>query len=284
MQKSLAAIQMISSDKVADNLAQAARLIAEAAEQGAELVQLPECFAAFGNRSLVAIAQAELSPERPIRRFLADQARQHGVWLVGGSIPLPRSEDGKAMACSLVVDDQGHEVARYDKLHLFDVQVADSHGSYQESRDYGYGDQVVCIDSPLGRLGLTICYDLRFPDLFQALRLEGADIIMVPSAFTAVTGAAHWEVLLRARAIETQCYLLAANQGGRHANGRETFGHSCLIDPWGSVIADISSGEGVVVGKMDHQHLHQVRAKMPIIAHRRFPPVGQPRPVNPDRS
>jgi len=142
---------------------------------------------------------------------------------------------------------------------------------------------VVCIDSPLGRLGLTICYDLRFPDLFQALRLEGADIIMVPSAFTAVTGAAHWEVLLRARAIETQCYLLAANQGGRHANGRETFGHSCLIDPWGSVITDLSSGEGVVLGSMDHQYLHQVRAKMPIVAHRRFPPVGQPRPVNPDR-
>lgn len=284
MHKTVAALQMISGEHPADNLAEAARLIAEAAGQGAQLVLLPECFAAFGNRSLSAIAQAELSPERPIRRFLAEQAKRHGIWLVGGSIPLPRTDAGKAMACCLVVDDQGSEVARYDKLHLFDVQVADNQGSYQESRDYGYGDRVVCVDSPVGRLGLTICYDLRFPELYQALRLDGADLLLVPSAFTAVTGAAHWEVLLRARAIETQCYLLAANQGGRHASGRETFGHSCLIDPWGKVLASQAQGAGVVSGQIDHQFLHQVRAKMPIVAHRRFPPLGQPRAANPERS
>ena len=233
----VAAIQMISGADVQANLDQAAQLIADAAEQGAQLVLLPEGFAAFGNRSLQAIAAAEFSGSGPIRRFLGEQARQHGIWLVGGSIPLPAEAGGKAMACCLVVDDQGREVARYDKLHLFDVEVADNQRSYRESRNYDYGDRLVCIDTPVGRLGLSICYDVRFAELYQALRNAGAELIVVPSAFTAVTGAAHWDVLLRARAIETQCYVLAANQGGVHASGRETFGHSCLIDPWGAVTA-----------------------------------------------
>ena len=271
--KQVAVIQMISGVDVQANLDTAARLIAQAAEQGAQLALLPECFAAFGNRSLQDIAAAEYEGSGPIRQFLSQQARQHGVWLVGGSIPLPAEPGGKAMACCLVVDEQGREVVRYDKLHLFDVEVADKLRSYLESRDYGYGDSVVCIDTPAGRLGLSICYDVRFAELYRALREDGAELIVVPSAFTAVTGAAHWEVLLRARAIESQCYVLAANQGGTHANGRETYGHSCLIDPWGEVKACLPEGEGVICGNIDLQHLNNIRRRMPIAEHRRFAPV-----------
>ena len=275
----VAAIQMISGADVQANLEAAARLIAEAAEQGAQLVLLPECFAAFGNRSLQEIAAAEYANSGPIRPFLARQAREHGIWLVGGSIPLPVQAGGKPMACCLLVDEQGQEVTRYDKLHLFDVEVADNQRSYRESRDYGFGDRLVCIDTPIGRLGLSICYDVRFAELYQALRNQGAEVIVVPSAFTAVTGAAHWEVLLRARAIESQCYILAANQGGVHANGRETWGHSCLIDPWGEVIASLPRGEGVICGEIDLQHLNDIRRRMPVAGHRRFAPVEQILPV-----
>ena len=276
----IAAIQMISGADVQANLDAAARLIAAAAEQGAQLVLLPECFAAFGNRSLQAIAEAEYDGSGPIRPFLAEQARAHGVWLVAGSIPLPAAVGARPMACCLVIDDQGREVARYDKLHLFDVEVADNQRSYRESRDYGYGDRVVCIDTPVGRLGLSICYDVRFAELYQTLRNAGAELIVVPSAFTAVTGAAHWEVLLRARAIETQCYVLAANQGGTHANGRETYGHSCLIDPWGEITACLPRGEGVICGEIDLQHLQSIRGRMPVAGHRRFAPPG---PILPAR-
>lgn len=269
----VAAIQMISTADVTTNLEAAARLIADAADQGAKLILLPECFAAFGNRSLHDIAAGEFSSSGPIRPFLSTQARKHAVWLVAGSIPLPVSAGAKPMACCLVIDEQGREVVRYDKLHLFDVEVADQQRSYRESKDYGYGDQVVCIDTPVGRLGLSICYDVRFAELYLALRRAGAELIVVPSAFTAVTGAAHWEVLLRARAIETQCYILAANQGGQHPSGRETFGHSCLIDPWGELVACLPQGEGVVTGELDLQLLNTIRARMPIAEHRRFAPV-----------
>lgn len=269
----VAAIQMISGADVQANLRTAAGLIAEAAAAGAQLVLLPECFAAFGNRTLADIAAAEYEGSGPIRPFLAEQARQHGIWLVAGSIPLPAESGGKAMACCLVLDAQGNEVARYDKLHLFDVEVSDSQRSYRESKEYGFGDHFVCIDTPVGRLGLSICYDVRFAELYAALRRAGADLIVVPSAFTAVTGAAHWDVLLRARAIETQCYILAANQGGQHANGRETFGHSCLIDPWGEITACLPQGEGVVAGDIDLQHLNTIRGRMPVAGHRRFVPM-----------
>lgn len=266
----VAAIQMVSGPDVQLNLARASALIAEAAAGGARLVLLPECFAAFGNRELASIAAEEISGAQPIQQFLSEQARLHGVWVVGGSIPLPRQPGAKARATCLVFDDQGVQVARYDKLHLFDVEVADNQRSYRESRDYDYGDQVVCIDTPVGRLGLSICYDLRFAELYLALSRAGADLIVVPSAFTAVTGAAHWEVLLRARAIETQCYILAANQGGLHPGGRETFGHSCLIDPWGEVKALLPEGEGVIAGPVEPHHIQSVRGRMPVAQHRRF--------------
>lgn len=266
----VAAIQMTSGPDVEANLDRAGELIADAAKAGASLVLLPECFAAFGSRSLSSVATEEYEGRGPIRRFLAEQAALHGLWLIGGSIPLPREPQGKARASCLVMDPNGEQVARYDKLHLFDVEVADSHRSYRESKDYDYGDQPVCVDTPVGRVGLSICYDVRFPELYQTLRHQGAGLIVVPSAFTRVTGAAHWEVLLRARAVETQCYVLAANQTGEHPGGRETFGHSCLIDPWGEVVDCLEQGEGIVCGPIDPQHIENIRERMPIAGHRRF--------------
>lgn len=265
----VAAVQMTSVADVETNLQRAGELIADAATAGASLVLLPECFATFGARPLSDLAGAELEHGH-IRQFLADQARLHDVWLVGGSIPLPLSASDKARASCLVFDPTGQQVARYDKLHLFDVEVADGHRSYRESADYQPGDEVVCVDTPFGRVGLSICYDVRFPELYQALRYDGAGLIVVPSAFTRVTGAAHWEVLLRARAIETQCYILAANQTGQHPGGRETFGHSCLIDPWGEIIDHLPDGEGIVCGPLDPEHTENIRARMPVVRHRRF--------------
>ncbi len=266
----VAAIQMTSGPDVAANLERAAELIADAATAGASLVLLPECFAAFGSQGLASIAAAEYDGRGPIRRFLAEQARLHRVWLIGGSIALPRQADGKAYASCMVVDPAGAELARYDKLHLFDVEVTDGHRSYRESKDYEHGDRPVCVDTPVGRVGLSICYDVRFPELYQQLRRDGAGLIVVPSAFTQATGTAHWEVLLRARAIENQCYVLAANQSGRHPGGRETFGHSCLIDPWGEIVDVLAEGEGIVSGAIDPQHIQNIRERMPVARHRRF--------------
>ncbi|SDS88869.1 nitrilase [Halopseudomonas xinjiangensis] len=271
----VAAIQMTSGPDVEANLERAAELIADATTAGAGLVLLPECFAALGAKALASVAAAEYDGRGPIRRFLAEQARLHGIWLLGGSIPLPRQADGKARASCLVVDPAGEEVARYDKLHLFDVEVADGHRSYRESKDYQHGDQPVCVDTPVGRVGLSICYDVRFPELYQQLCRDGAGLIVVPSAFTRVTGAAHWEVLLRARAIENQCYVLAANQSGQHPGGRETFGHSCLIDPWGEIVDLLAEGEGIVCGAIDPQHIQNIRERMPVARHRRFAVADQ---------
>jgi deaminated glutathione amidase len=268
----VAAIQMISGPQVQANLDQARTLLEQAADQGARLALLPECFAAMGAADLVGIGAAEFDGSGPIRPFLAAQARRLGLWIIAGSMPLPREAGGKAFASCLVFDDQGRECARYDKLHLFDVEVPDGTRTYRESNDYSAGDRVVCIDTPVGRVGLSICYDLRFAELYLTLRRQGADLLVVPSAFTAVTGAAHWEVLLRARAIETQCYVLAADQGGRHPNGRETFGHSCLVDPWGEIRATLDSGQGVICETLDLNRLRHIREQMPVAEHRRFAP------------
>jgi len=268
----VAAIQMVSGAEVEANLVQAAALLEQAAEQGARLALLPECFAAFGSKALADIGAAEFEGTGPIRPFLREQARRLGLWIIAGSIPLPAEREGKPFASCLVIDDKGVELARYDKLHLFDVEVADATRSYRESRDYAAGNRVVLVDTPVGRVGLSICYDLRFAELYLALRQAGADLLVVPSAFTAVTGAAHWQVLLRARAIETQCYILAANQGGRHPNGRETFGHSCLIDPWGVVLGAVDSGPGLICETLDPHYLKRIREQMPVAEHRRFAP------------
>ena len=265
----IAAIQLISQSDWQANLERSAALIAQAAEAGAQLILLPENFAVFDAKALVERGGYEVDSSGPIRSFLSQQARQHGVWLVAGSLPILSADSRRTRAACLVVDDQGNERVRYDKLHLFDVDVADSQGSYRESDQIEPGEQVIVIDTPVGRLGLTICYDLRFPELYQTLRRQGAELITVPAAFTQVTGEAHWQVLLRARAIETQCYILAANQGGVHNAKRETFGHSMVIDPWGEVLACQQKGEGVVVAELDRQRLSDLRQQMPLATHRR---------------
>ena len=199
-------------------------------------------------------------------------ARDLRLWIVAGTLPLPPVDqpEAKSNACSLLVDDQGQFVARYDKLHLFDVDVADNRGRYRESDDYAHGNRVVVADTPVGRVGLTVCYDLRFPELYSELRAAGAELITAPSAFTAVTGAAHWEVLIRARAIETQCYVLAAAQGGVHPGPRETYGHAAIVDPWGRIVAQQDQGQGVLLAERDSSEQASIRARMPVFSHRRI--------------
>jgi len=279
---SFAVIQMVSQSDVEGNLAQARKLLEQAAAAGAKLAVLPENFAAMGRRDIAAIGHAEAMNEGPILPWLKLAARDLKLWIVAGTLPLPPEgrPDGKVTACSLLVDDQGEQVARYDKLHLFDVDVADARGRYRESDDYAHGSNVVVADTPVGKLGLTVCYDLRFPELYTALREAGAELITAPSAFTAVTGAAHWEILLRARAIETQCYVLAAAQGGVHPGPRETFGHAAIIDPWGRVLAEQAQGEAVLLAERDSEEQASIRARMPVSSHRRFFSQDALRPAN----
>ncbi|MBN6713001.1 carbon-nitrogen hydrolase family protein [Pseudomonas capsici] len=269
---SFAVIQMVSQSNVQDNLAQARRLLEQAAESGARLAVLPENFAAMGRRDIADIGRAEARGQGPILPWLKRAARYLKLWIVAGTLPLPPDDqpDGKVTACSLLVDEQGEQVARYDKLHLFDVDVADNRGRYRESDDYAHGNNVVVADTPVGRLGLSVCYDLRFPELYTALREAGAELITAPSAFTAVTGAAHWEVLIRARAIETQCYMLAAAQGGTHPGPRETYGHAAIVDPWGRVLGRQEQGEAVLLAERDNEEQASIRARMPVSSHRRF--------------
>ncbi|MBC9252157.1 carbon-nitrogen hydrolase [Pseudomonas alcaligenes] len=278
---SFAVIQMVSQDDVLANLSAARRLLEQAAAGGARLAVLPENFAAMGRRDLAALGRAEADGTGPILPWLKQAARDLRLWIVAGTIPLPPDDRpaAKAHACSLLVDERGERVVRYDKLHLFDVDVADSRGRYRESDDYAFGGQVVVADTPVGRLGLTVCYDLRFPELYSRLREAGAELITAPAAFTAVTGAAHWQVLTRARAIETQCYVLAAGQGGSHPGGRETFGHSALIDPWGRVLAEQPQGEAVLLGQRDAEEQAAIRQRMPIARHRRFLAPVEPGPA-----
>lgn len=278
----LALVQMVSGERVAENLRTARGLVERAAEGGAQLVVLPENFAAMGHRDLAALGRAEALGEGPILPWLTAAARDLGVWIVAGTLPLPPDgqPDARSHACSLLIDAQGQRVARYDKLHLFDADVADSRGRYRESDDYAHGAQLVLADTPVGRLGMSVCYDLRFPELYAALRAGGAELISAPAAFTAVTGAAHWEVLVRARAVETQCYLLAAAQGGHHPNGRQTHGQSMIVDPWGQVLAAQAQGEAVLLAQRDADEQQAIRQRMPLAAHRRFLPtteLGGPR-------
>ncbi len=267
-----AVIQMISQDDIAANLARARVLLEQAASQGARLAVLPENFAAMGRRDSAVIGLAEARGEGPILPWLKQTARDLRLWIVAGTLPLPPVDrpEAKAHACSLLVDEHGELVARYDKLHLFDVDVADNRGRYRESDDYAHGAQVVVADTPVGKLGLSVCYDLRFPELYSALREAGAELISAPAAFTAVTGAAHWEVLIRARAIETQCYVLAAAQGGMHPGPRETHGHAAIVDPWGRILAEQDRGEAVLLATRDSAEQASIRARMPVTLHRRF--------------
>jgi nitrilase len=260
----VAAIQMISTTRVEENLRTAGTLIAEAVAQGAQLVALPEYFPIMGRRDADKIAAREVDGNGPIQDFLAETACKHGVWVVGGSLPLVASVDDKVLNTCLVFNPQGARVARYDKIHLFGFQKGEER--YNESATIEPGRQPVTFETPFGRVGLSICYDLRFPELFRAL--GEIDLLVLPAAFTEVTGRAHWEILLRARAIENQCYVLAIGQGGVHENRRETHGNSMLIDPWGEVVARRDKGEGVVIGELDHARIAEVRSSLPALTHR----------------
>ncbi len=268
-------IQMVSGFDVDENLAHASSLLEKAASTGAQIAVLPENFAAFQNRHLVDVAIRESAGEGAIRRFLSEQSARLGLWIVGGSVPLcerPDGEsvpDGRVRAACLVYDDRGREVARYDKIHLFDAEVGDQQGRYQESSVFEPGDRAVVLDTPAGRLGLSICYDLRFPELYRELRAQGAEWVVVPSAFTYRTGEAHWEILLRARAIENQFWVCAPDQGGWHDERRRTWGHSMIVDPWGRIVQGAEEGEAVVSGELDRELLQKTRKAMPVWEHRR---------------
>ena len=260
----VAAVQMVSTPRVADNLATAAALIAEAAAQGASLVALPEYFPIMGLRDRDKVAVRETVGTGPIQEFLAKTAQRHGIWLVGGSMPLEASVADKVLNSTLVFDPQGQRVARYDKIHLFGFEKEGER--YNESASIEPGTEPVCFETPFAHVGMSICYDMRFPELYR--RLGVVDLLVIPAAFTETTGRAHWEILLRARAIENQCYVLAVAQGGMHENRRETHGNSMLIDPWGMVLARLDKGEGVVCGEIDHARLADVRTSLPALSHR----------------
>ncbi|KVE95383.1 acyltransferase [Burkholderia vietnamiensis] len=260
----VAALQMVSTPDVARNLADAGQLIEQAAADGAQLVLLPEYFCFMGHRDTDKLALAEPYRDGPIQQFLAQAAQRHRVWVIGGTLPLQAPEPDRVLNTTLVFDPSGREAARYDKIHLFNFEKGDE--SFDEARTIRAGDTVVTFDAPFGRVGLSVCYDLRFPELYR--RMGDCALLVVPSAFTYTTGRAHWETLLRARAVENQCYVLAAAQGGRHENGRRTWGHSMLIDPWGEIVAVRDEGAGVVAGALDPQRIADVRQSLPAWRHR----------------
>lgn len=262
----VAALQMISTPDVAENLDQAGALLEQAHAQGAELALLPEYFCILGLRDTDKISVAEADGVGPIQDFLAGQALRHRMWIIGGTLPMRTADPTHVTNTSLVFDPAGQRVARYDKMHLFRFEQGTER--YDESRTLQAGDQTVVFAAPCGRVGLSICYDVRFPELYRAL--GDCALMVVPSAFTATTGAAHWEILLRARAIENQCYVLAAAQGGLHRNQRATHGDSILIDPWGRVLDRLATGSGVVSGVVDPAVIVQVRGGLPSLTHRRL--------------
>jgi len=269
-----AVVQMVSGSEVGANLACAGRLIEQATRAGARLVALPENFALLGRREQDKLAVAESDGAGPIQDFLAQTARRHGIYLVGGTIPLRGADAQRVRAACLLHGPDGRRLARYDKIHLFDVEVGESAGGgerYRESASIEPGDEVVTVDTELGRLGLAVCYDLRFPELFRALLAKGAEILILPSAFTETTGAAHWHLLCRARAVENLCYLLAPGQGGLHDNGRRTYGHSLIAGPWGEVLAECAdTGGGIAYADIDLGAMDHLRARFPALQHRRL--------------
>ncbi|UCH53352.1 MAG: carbon-nitrogen hydrolase family protein [Pseudomonadota bacterium] len=265
----VAALQMVSGTEVAANLERAAQLIAEAARAGAQLVALPENFAIMPRGDADRTAATETPGRGPVQSFLAAQANQHGLWLVGGTVPLWNADGTKARSACLLFDPAGALAARYDKMHLFDVKLPGGE-AYEESRNFEAGTDVVVADTSLGPIGLAICYDLRFPELFRRMSERGARLFIVPSAFTAQTGRAHWEILVRARAVENTAFVIAPDQGGQHDNGRATHGDTMVVDSWGEVQARRAQGAGVVLADFDAAHLDNVRAALPSLTHRKL--------------
>jgi nitrilase len=260
----VAAVQMVSEPAVEANLAAADELIADATDQGARLVVLPEWFCLMGHAESDKLAICERDGDGPIQSFLARVAARRRAWVIAGTVPLPADAPGRVRNSSLVYDDAGRRVARYDKIHLFDF-TGDGE-RYRESATIEPGATPVAVDSPFGRIALSICYDVRFPELYR--RLAPTDLITIPSAFTATTGAAHWDVLVRARAVENLAWVVAPAQGGQHLNGRRTHGHTMIVDPWGKVVASLARGPGVVVAEIDPSYQAEARASLPALAHR----------------
>lgn len=261
----VAVVQMISSSSIKSNLDVVERFLMNASEKQVSLVVLPENFAFMGIKETDKLQIAESFGAGNIQTIIAGFAKKYKLWIIAGTIPI-KGRDNRVKASNLVFDSQGKCAARYDKIHLFDVRVSE-HEAHQESLTIEAGHKPVVVDTPIGRIGLSVCYDLRFPELYQQLMMQGAQLLSVPSAFTAVTGAAHWEVLLRARAIENLCYVLAPNQGGLHDNMRKTWGHSMIVEPWGRILACHPFGEELLVAPIDLQRLQQLRQQFPCNTH-----------------
>ena len=260
----VAGIQMASSPQVASNLIEAERLIAIAAGQGAKIVVLPEYFCIMGVKDIDKVAVREKAGDGPIQRFLAKMAIDYNIWLIGGTVPLVSNYPNKVRNSCLVFNDKGVQVARYDKIHLFGLDLGTEH--YHEENTIESGNEVVVVDTPYGKIGLSVCYDLRFPELYRAM--GQVDIIVVPSAFTETTGKAHWESLIRARAIENLCYVIAPAQGGYHLSGRETHGNSMIVDPWGVILDRLPRGSGVVIANINREYQASLRKSLPALKHR----------------
>ncbi len=266
----VAGIQMASSPHVSSNLTEAERLITLAAKQGAKVVVLPEYFCIMGLKDIDKVAVREkvgdgtMSGGGPVQRFLAKMAREHKIWLIGGTVPLVSNFPNKVRNSCLVYNDKGQQVARYDKIHLFGLDLGTEH--YHEENTIESGDQIVVVETPYGKIGLSVCYDLRFPELYRAM--GQVDMIVIPSAFTETTGKAHWEPLVRARAIENLCYVIAPAQGGYHLSGRETHGNSMIVDPWGVVLDRLPRGSGVVIANINRDYQKSLRNSLPALKHR----------------
>jgi len=260
----VAALQMCSSHLVSENLAMAAKLIAEAKANSAELVVLPEMFAAMGLKEQDKLKIKEKYGDGLIQNFLAEQALKNNIWIVAGTIPISTQTENKARASCLIYNNQGVVVARYDKIHLFDVTLS-ARESYFESSTIEAGNNIVVLDTPIGKLGIAVCYDIRFPRLFAGLHELGAEIIAIPAAFTMKTGAAHWELLARARAVENFCYVIGACQGGTHTSQRQTYGHSLIVDPWGKIMTELNESKpGVIYADIDLKYLADIRKSIPL--------------------
>jgi deaminated glutathione amidase len=267
----VAAVQMVSTDTVPENLKQAEDLIAEAVSKQATMVTLPENFPLMGKEDADRLAIKESYGSGPLQDFLSEQAKQHQIWLLGGTIPLKSKVPNKVYPASLLFNPMGECVAHYDKIHLFDVLVDESNDeSYRESDNFESGNEIVVAQTEIGNIGLSVCYDLRFPEMYRKMHEDHVQIITVPSAFTATTGAAHWESLLKTRAVENLCYVIASNQGGRHVNERETWGHSMIIDPWGTIIASVDKGPSVAVATIDLEKQAKLRDSFPALEHRKI--------------
>ena len=267
----IAALQMVSTTNVDQNCASAARLIAQAARDGAELVSLPEYFCVMGRSDRDKLAVAETPGDGPIQSMLSDAAREHHVWIIGGTLPLRSPDPQRVLNSNGVYAPDGTLAARYDKIHLF--RYDNGRERYDEGASILGGNVPTALQAGALRVGLSVCYDLRFPELYRELMHPPCNLLSVPAAFTYTTGLAHWELLLRARAVENQCYVIAAAQGGTHENGRRTWGHSMVIDPWGQVLAVQPEGEGVVLAELDLERIAAVRTQLPALEHRRPAPA-----------